>query len=35
MTDKQIQAKVTDFKTKHPKFAAVVEGISKLDLKET
>ena len=35
MTDKQIQAKVTDFKTKHPKFAAVVEGISNLDLKET
>ena len=35
MTEEQIQAKVTDFKTKHPKFAAVVEGISKLDLKET
>ena len=35
MTDEQIQAKVTDFKTKHPKFAAVVEGISNLDLKET
>jgi hypothetical protein len=35
LTDEQIQAKVTDFKTKHPKFAAVVEGISKLDLKET
>src|SRR5918995_4620250 len=35
MTDEQIQAKVRDFKTKHPKFAAVVEGISNLDLKET
>ena len=35
MTDEEIQAKVTDFKTKHPKFAAVVEGISNLDLKET
>ncbi len=35
MTDEQIQAKVADFKTKHPKFAAIVEGISNLDLKET
>ena len=35
MTDEQIQAKVTDLKTKHPKFAAVVEGISNLDLKDT
>ena len=35
MTDEQIQTKVTDFKTKHPKFAAIVEGISNLDLKET
>ena len=35
MTEEQIQAKVTDFKAKHPKFAAVVEGISKIDLKET
>ena len=35
MTDEQIQTKVTEFKTKHPKFAAVVEGISNLDLKET
>ena len=35
MTDEQIQAKITDFKTKHPKFAAIVEGISNLDLKET
>ena len=35
MTEEQIQAKVTDFKAKHPKFAAIVEGISNLDLKET
>jgi hypothetical protein len=35
MTDEQIQTKITEFKTKHPKFAAVVEGISNLDLKET
>ena len=35
LTEEQIQAKITDFKTKHPKFAAVVEGISNLDLKET
>jgi len=35
MTDEQIQAKITDFKAKHPKFAAIVEGISTLDLKET
>ena len=35
LTEEQIQAKVTEFKTKHPKFAAVVEGISNLDLKET
>ena len=35
MTDEQIQAKITDFKAKHPKFAAVVEDISNLDLKET
>jgi cytochrome c556 len=35
LTDEQIQAKVTEFKTKHPKFAAIVEGISNLDLKET
>jgi predicted DNA-binding protein (UPF0278 family) len=35
MTDEQIQAKVTEFKTKHPKFATVVEEISNLDLKET
>jgi len=35
MTDEEIQAKVADFKTKHPKFAAVVERITTLDLKET
>ena len=35
LTEEQIQAKITDFKTKHPKFAAIVEGISNLDLKET
>ena len=27
MTKEQILAKITDFKTKHPKLAAVVEGI--------
>ena len=35
ITEEQIKAKITEFKTKHPKFAAVVEGISNLDLKET
>ena len=35
MTEEQIQTKITDFKAKHPKFAAIVEGISNLDLKET
>ena len=35
LTEQDIQAKITEFKTKHPKFAAVVEGISNLDLKET
>ena len=35
LTEEQNQAKITDFKTKHRKFAAVVEGISNLDLKET
>ena len=35
MTEDQIRAKITDFKAKHPKFAAIVEGISNLDLKET
>ncbi len=35
LTEEQIQAKITEFKTKHPKFAAIVEGISNLDLKQT
>ena len=35
ITEEQIKAKITEFKTKHPKFAAIVEGISNLDLKET
>ena len=35
MTEEEIKTKITEFKTKHPKFAAVVEGISNLDLKET
>jgi hypothetical protein len=35
LTEEQIKTKITEFKTKHPKFAAVVEGISNLDLKET
>ena len=35
LTEEQIQAKITEFKTKHPKFAAIVEEIPNLDLKET
>jgi hypothetical protein len=35
MTEEQIQVKITDFKTKHPKFAAVIAEIPNLDLKET
>jgi len=35
MTKEEIQAKITEFKAKHPKFAAVVEEIPNLDLKET
>jgi hypothetical protein len=35
MTEEEIKTKVTEFKTKHPKFVAIVEAISKLDLKET
>jgi hypothetical protein len=35
LTEEQIKTKITEFKTKHPKFAAVVEGLSNLDLKET
>ena len=35
LTEEQIQAKITEFKTKHPKFAAIVAEIPNLDLKET
>jgi hypothetical protein len=35
MTKEEIKAKITEFKTKHPKFAAIVEDISNLDLNET
>jgi hypothetical protein len=35
LTKEEIQAKITEFKTKHPKFAAIVEEIPNLDLKET
>ena len=35
MTKEEIQAKITEFKTKHPKFAAIVEEIPNLDLNET
>ena len=35
ITEEQIKAKITEFKTKHPKFAAIVEEIPNLDLKET
>ena len=35
MTDEEFQKEITHIKTTHPKFAAVVEGISNLDLKET
>ena len=35
MTKEEIQTKITEFKTKHPKFAAIVEEIPNLDLKET
>src|ERR671913_545914 len=35
MTKEEIQAKITEFKTKHPKYAAIVEEIPNLDLKET
>ena len=35
MTDEQIQAQVAHFKANHPKFTALAEGISTLDLKET
>ena len=35
MTKEEIQTKITEFKTKHPKYAAIVEEIPNLDLKET
>jgi putative heme iron utilization protein len=35
MTDEEIKAKIIEFKSKYPKFATIVEGISNLDLKET
>ncbi|MGB9167841.1 MAG: hypothetical protein WCB31_02830 [Nitrososphaeraceae archaeon] len=35
MREEQIKAKITDFKAKHPKFAAMLEKIPNLDLKET
>ena len=35
LTEEEIKTKITEFKTKHPKFAAIVEDISNLDLKET
>jgi hypothetical protein len=35
MTEEQIKAKITEFKTKHPKYAAIVAEIPNLDLKET
>ena len=35
MTEEEIKTKITDFKAKHPKFAAILEEIPNLDLKET
>jgi len=35
VTEEQIKAKINEFKTKHPKFAAILEQIPTLDLKET
>ncbi len=35
VTEEEIKTKITEFKTKHPKFTALAEGISTLDLKET
>jgi hypothetical protein len=34
MTKEEIQAKITEFKTKHPKYAAIVEEIPNLDLRD-
>ena len=33
LTKEEIQAKITEFKTKHPKYAAIVEEIPNLDFK--
>ena len=33
--EEKMKTKITEFKTKHPKFIAIVEAISNLDLKET
>lgn len=35
MTREEIQAKATEFKTNHPKYATIVQEIPNLDLKET
>lgn len=35
MTEEEIKAKVSEIKTKHPKFATIVQEISGLDLKQT
>jgi len=35
MTADEIKAKISEFKEKHPRYAAAVEGIADLDLKET
>jgi uncharacterized protein YdcH (DUF465 family) len=35
MTEEEIKTKITEFKTKHPKYAAIVEEITNLDLNET
>ena len=35
MTEEEIETKITEFKTKHPKYAAIVAEIPNLGLKET
>src|SRR5918993_1484485 len=35
LTEEEIKTKITEFKTKHPKYAAIVAEIPNLDLKET
>ena len=35
MTEEEIKTKITEFKTKHPKYAAIVAEIPNLDIKET